>query len=182
MVPQILSGTEVARLLAATTSLKYRAIFTLAYGAGLRVGEISRPSRPATSTAERMVMRVREAKSGQRYVMLSARVLAAMRAYWKAYRPPGTELFPRFAKRRPGKQLSRASVHQAIVKAAREAGIDKRVSPHTLRHSFATHLLESGADVRSVQLLLGHAYPQTTTQYLRPQHRADSAGRRARST
>jgi len=165
VVPQILSGTEVARLLAATTSLKYRAIFTLAYGAGLRVGEIT-TLETSDIDSQRMLIRVREGKTGQRYVMLSPLVLAALRTYWKAYRPPGTELFPGYAKQRPGTQLSRESIHRVLVKAAREAGIHKRVSPHTLRHCFATHLLETGADVRTVQLLLGHAYLETTAKYL----------------
>ena len=165
VVPQILSGTEVARLLAATTSPKYRAIFMLAYGAGLRVGEIT-TLETSDIDGQRMLIRVREGKTGQRYVMLSPRVLAALRAYWKAYRPPGTALFAGYAKQRAGTQLSRESIHRVLGKAAREAGIHKRVSPHTLRHCFATHLLETGADVRRVQLLLGHAYLETTARYL----------------
>ena len=165
VVPQILSGTEVARLLAATTSLKYRAIFMLAYGAGLRVGEITTLDT-SDLDSQRMLIRVREGKTGQRYVMMSPRLLAALRRYWKAYRPPGTELFPGYAKQRAGTQLSRESIHRVLAKAARAAGIKKHVSPHTLRHCFATHLLESGANVRTVQLLLGHAYLETTAKYL----------------
>lgn len=165
MVRQLLSGSEVSRLLAATTSLKYRAIFMLAYGAGLRVGEIT-GLQTSDIDSERMLLRVREGKTGQRYVMLSPRVLVALRQYWKAYRPPGTELFAGYAKPRAGTRLTRESIHRVLRKAARAAGIHKRVSPHTLRHCFATHLLESGADVRSVQLLLGHAYLETTAQYL----------------
>ncbi len=165
VVRQILSGTEVARLLAATTSLKYRAIFMLAYGAGLRVGEIT-TLETSDIDSQRMLIRVRRGKTGQRYVMLSPRVLAVLRQYWKAYQPPGTALFPGYNKPRAGTALTRESIHRVLRKVARAAGIQKRISPHTLRHCFATHLLESGADVRRVQLLLGHAYLETTAQYL----------------
>lgn len=165
MVPQILSGAEVEQLLAATTSPKYRAIFMLAYGAGLRVGEIT-TLETSDLDSQRMLIRVRDGKTGQRYVMLSPRLLAALRTYWKAYRPPGTALFPGYAKPRAGTQLTRESIHRVLVKAVRAAGIRKHVSPHTLRHCFATHLLDSGADVRTVQLLLGHASLDTTATYL----------------
>ena len=109
VVPQILSGTEVLRLLAATTSPKYRAIFMLAYGAGLRVGEIT-TLETSDIDSQRMLIRVRDGKTGQRYVMLSPRALAALRTYWKAYRPPDTALFPGYAKQRAGTQLSRESI------------------------------------------------------------------------
>ena len=165
VVPQILSGAEVEQLLAATTSLKYRAIFMLAYGAGLRVGEIT-TLETSDLDSQRMLIRVRDGKTGQRYVMLSPRLLAALRTYWKAYRPPGTALFPGYAKQRAGTQLTRESIHRVLAKAVRAAGIHKHVSPHTLRHCFAAHLLDSGADVRTVQLLLGHAYLETTATYL----------------
>ena len=165
IVPQILSGTEIARVLAATTSPKYRAIFLLAYGAGLRVGEIT-TLEASDIDSRRMLLRVRRGKTGQRYVMLSPRVLAALRQYWKAYRPPGPALFPGYAHQRAGTQLTRESIHRVLVKAVRRAGIQKRVSPHTLRHSFATHLLDTGADVRTVQLMLGHARLETTATYL----------------
>lgn len=165
VVPEILSGTEVTQLLAATTSLKYRVIFMLAYGAGLRVGEIT-TLETSDIDSQRMLIRVRDGKTGQRYVMLSPRVLTALRQYWKAYRPPSTELFPGYATPRAGTQLTRESIDRVLRKAAHAAGIRKHVSPHTLRHCFATHLLETGADVRRVQLLLGHAYLETTARYL----------------
>jgi integrase/recombinase XerD len=163
--PQILSGSEVVRLLEATESSKYRAVLVLAYGAGLRVGEIAMLETKDIDS-ERMLIHVRVGKTGPRYVMMSPKVLAALRTYWKAHRPPGPELFPGFRNPRPGTHLSREAIHRVMRKAARKAGIDKRVSPHTLRHCFATHLLEAGADVRTVQLLLGHARLETTATYL----------------
>jgi site-specific recombinase XerD len=163
--PKILSGSEVARLLAATDSPKYRAIFMLAYGAGLRVGEIA-ALQVTDIDSQRMLIHVREGKTGPRHVMLSPRVLEALRAYWKAARPAGPELFPGGRSQRPGTQLTRESIHKVIVKVARQAGIQKRVYPHMLRHCFATHMLEAGADIRSVQVLLGHACLQSTITYL----------------
>jgi site-specific recombinase XerD len=155
----------VANLLAATESLKYRAIFMLAYGAGLRVSEVT--SLHTTDVdSQRMLIRVREGKTGQRYVMMSPLVLAALRAYWKAMRPPGPELFPGRADNKSGGTLSRRAINAVLAAVVRKAGITKHVSPHTLRHCFATHLLETGADVRTVQVLLGHASLQTTTTYL----------------
>jgi len=98
--------------------------------------------------------------------MLSPRVLSALRAYWKAARPKGPELFPGGRGQRPGTRLASRSINRVLAKVARKAGINKRVHPHGLRHAFATHMLEAGADVRSVQVLLGHACLQTTTAYL----------------
>jgi integrase/recombinase XerD len=148
VVRQLLSGSEVARLLAVTTSLKYRAIFMLAYGAGLRVGEIT-TLQTSDIDSQRMLLRVRAGKTGQRYVMLSPRVLLALRQYWKAYRPPGTELFPGYAKPRPGTRLTRESIHRVLRKAARAAGIHKRVSPHTLRHYSASRTMPSDVEGHS---------------------------------
>jgi len=163
--PEILSGTEVARLLDATTSPKYRAIFMLAYGAGLRIGEVT-ALRVSDIDSQRMLIHVREGKTGPRHVMLSPRVLAALRAYWKAARPEGPELFPGGRRQRAGSRLTRESIHRVLAKVVRQAGIRKRVYPHMLRHCFATHLLEAGADVRAVQVLLGHACLESTTAYL----------------
>jgi integrase/recombinase XerD len=99
--------------------------------------------------------------------MMSPLVLEALRAYWRAYRPAGPHLFPGGHRgRKPEAHLSRKAIHRILVKVARRAGITKTVSPHTLRHSFATHLLETGADVRTVQMLLGHACLESTASYL----------------
>jgi integrase/recombinase XerD len=163
--PEILSGSEVARLLDATDSPKYRAIFMLAYGAGLRVSEIT-ALRVCDIDSERMLIHVPEGKTGPRHVMLSPRVLAALRAHWKAARPKGPELFPGGRGQRPGTRLTRESINRVLSKVGRKAGIKKRVHPHMLRHCFATHMLEAGAGVRSVQVLLGHACLESTTTYL----------------
>ena len=163
--PEILSGSEVKRLLEATTSPKYRAIFLLAYGAGLRVSEVV-GLKTTDIDSERMLIHVRAGKTGPRYVMMSPRVLEALRAYWRAFRPTGPQLFPGRGSEVADPHLTRMAVHKVLAKVARAAGITKTVSPHTLRHSFATHLLETGADVRTVQVLLGHARIESTTAYL----------------
>jgi integrase/recombinase XerD len=162
-VPVVLSGTEVERLLGAIVSERHRVAAMLAYGAGLRVGEICNLHVDDVDP-KRMVLRIRGSKRGrERYVMLSARLLSAMRAYWKVARPSGPYLF---RGRKPGTLLTREAVHKAIAAAARRAGLGKRVSPHTLRHTFATHLLEAGTDLRTLQVLLGHASIESTTIYL----------------
>jgi integrase len=139
--PEILSGTEVERLLAATDSPKYHAIFMLAYGAGLRVAEITALQAPDIDS-QRMLIHVREGKTGPRDVMLSPRVLEALRTHWKAAGLTGPELFPGGHSKSPGTQLTRESIGRVLAKVARKAGIQKRVHPHTLRHCFATHMLE----------------------------------------
>lgn len=162
-VPVVLSGTEVERLLGAITLPRHRVVAMLAYGAGLRVGEVLK-LRVEDVDPKRMVLRIRGSKRGrERYVMLSARLLSAMRTYWKVARPRAPYLFPG---RRPGTLLTRKAVQKAIARAARCAGLDKRVGPHTLRHTFATHLLEAGTDLRTLQVLLGHASIESTALYL----------------
>ena len=162
-VPVVLSGTEVERLLGALVSPKHRAIAMLAYGAGLRVSEVCR-LRTDDVDPKRMVLRIGASKRGrERYVMLGARLLAALRAYWKIARPAGRHLFPG---RKAGTLLTHRAVQKALDKAAHRAGLGKRVGPHTLRHSFATHLLEAGTDLRTLQVLLGHACIESTVIYL----------------
>jgi site-specific recombinase XerD len=159
----VLSSSEVERLLAAMTRPNHRVAAMLAYGAGLRVSEICR-LRVDDIDAKRMMLRIRNAKRGrERYVMLSARLLRELRAYWKAVRLSGPALFPGNAGRI---WLSRKALQKAFSLAARRAGLQKRVSPHTLRHSFATHMLEAGTDLRILQVLLGHASIDSTTLYL----------------
>jgi site-specific recombinase XerD len=163
-VPTVLSGSEVTRLIAALASEKHRALVMLGYGAGLRVGEICK-LRIEDIDPKRMVLRIQGAKRGrERYVMLSPRLLRTLRAYWRASRPTGPYLFP--GRNDPQKFLTRAAVQKAISLAARRAGITKRVSPHTLRHSFATHLLEADTDLRTLQVLLGHSSLKSTMTYL----------------
>jgi integrase/recombinase XerD len=162
-VPTVLTGIEIERILGALESDKHRAVVMLAYGAGLRICEACR-LRIADIDAKRMLLHIRNAKRGrERHVMLSPRLLKALRTYWKHARPTGPYVFPGGG---ADGVFSRRAVHHALVKAARQAGITKTVSPHTLRHSFATHLLERGTDLRTLQVLLGHASLKSTMAYL----------------
>jgi integrase/recombinase XerD len=166
-LPTVLSLDEVARLLAATTCIKHRAALAVAYGAGLRVAEVA-ALKIGDIDSERMLIRVERGKGGRyRNAMLSSDLLALLRVWWKEGRRqgamlPGGWLFPGQSPVRPitTRQLSRV-----VEEAARSAGIAKRVSPHTLRHSFATHLLEDGVDIRVIQVLLGHAKLDNTALY-----------------
>ena len=164
-MPDTLNGAEVPRLFEAATSPKYKAIFMLAYGAGLRVSEVG-ALQVGDIDSGRMLIRVPEGKTGQRYVMMGDRVLATLRDYWRAERPSGPELFPGFRSGRRGTRLTRAAIHKVLRKAVLQAGITKRISPHGLRHALATHLLDLGADIRTVQVLLGHRRLDSTAQYL----------------
>jgi len=160
--PDILSGSEVQRLLAAASDIKHRAIFTLLYGGGLRISELL-ALKVADLDSRRMVIHVRDTKTRyDRIVSLSPRMLQTLREYWKERRPTGPWLFPG---RAPGSQMTRVGVSEALRNCARVAGISKRVHPHLLRHAFATHLLELGTDLRSVQVLLGHRSLSSTTRY-----------------
>ena len=149
-LPVVLSPDEVARLLAAVPGIKCRAALSAAYAAGLRVAEIV-SLKIGDIDSTRMVIRVDQGKGRKdRYVMLSPHLLDLLRAYWKAVRPRGW-LFPG---RVPGQPLTTRQINRACHIAATRAGIEKRVSPHTLRHSFATHLLENKTDIRVIQVLL----------------------------
>ena len=162
-VPVVLTAVEVAQLLGALTTDKHRAMVMLAYGAGLRVSEICK-LRVDDIDGKRLLLHVRHSKRGrERFVMLSPRLLATLRTYWKRSRPRGPYLFPG---RDPAKLFTREAVHKAIIQAVRRVGISKSVSPHTLRHSFATHLLDAGTDLRTLQVLLGHASLKSTMAYL----------------
>ena len=160
-LPVVLSPAEVARFLQAAPGLKYRAALSVAYGAGLRASEvISLKVTDIDST--RMVIRVEQGKGRKdRYVMLSAHLLELLRAYWKAARPQGW-LFPGQNRVNP---LTTRQLNRACHFATQAAGIDKRVSLHTLRHSFATNLLEQKVDIRVIQVLLGHKKLDTTALY-----------------
>jgi integrase/recombinase XerD len=161
-LPDILSGTEITRLLESIHSVEYRAISMTAYGTGLRVGEVcSLEVRDIDSL--RMLIHVRDGKRGRdRFVMLPERLLTSLREYWRYKRPPGPWLFPG---QDPLNHISHEAVRTALRKAAKDAGIDKPVTPHILRHSFATHMLESGSDIRVIQVLLGHSSIRTTERY-----------------
>ncbi|WP_437974294.1 site-specific integrase [Sorangium sp. So ce295] len=163
-LPPVLSGTEVEALLNAIGSVKQRTIVLTAYGAGLRIDEVC-SLRVEDVDSKRNLIHVRNGKLGRdRYVMLSAPVLTALRIYWRAERPAGPELFPG---RKQGSVISHEAVRNALREAARRCKLHKRVTPHVLRHSFATHLLELGTDIRVIQALLGHRSIRTTVRYVR---------------
>jgi len=161
-LPIILSLDELVRFFKAVTNLKHRAILMTTYAAGLRLSEV-RHLRVDDIDSQRMVIRIRQAKGHKdRYVMLSPRLLAILRQYWKAVRPRNY-LFPGADPDRP---INPRTVQEVCKAALRAAGIKKKVTVHTLRHSFATHLLEAGTDLRTIQILLGHQNLGTTARYL----------------
>jgi integrase/recombinase XerD len=163
-LPPILSGTEVDRLLGAIESTKYRAVVMTTYGTGLRISEVC-ALRVEAIDSRRMLLQVRNGKGGRdRYVTLPERVLFTLRRYWSDERLKGPELFPG---QQPGSCVSASAVRRNLHEAANKAQLTKRVTPHVLRHSFATHLLELGTDLRVIQMLLGHASIRTTVRYTR---------------
>ena len=161
--PVVLSQEEVARLLEAAPGLKYKAALSVAYGAGLRVSEVAN-LKVSDIDSQRMTLRVEQGKGQRdRYVMLSPQLLDLLRDWWRAARPQ-VWLFPG---QNPINPMTARQLNRAVTAAKTLAGISKRVSPHTLRHSFATHLLEQGVDIRVIQVLLGHAKLETTALYTR---------------
>ena len=162
-LPVVLSPEEVARLLDAAPALKYKAALSVAYGAGLRVSEVV-ALKVGDIDSKRMVIRIEQGKGRKdRYVMLSPHLLELLRAWYKAARPQGW-LFPGM---NPVNPMTTRQLNRACHAAADMAEIGKPVSMHTLRHSFATHLLEQNIDIRVIQGLLGHAKLDTTALYTR---------------
>jgi integrase/recombinase XerD len=160
-LPVVLSRQEVHRLLSATPHPTHRALLMLLYSAGLRVSEVVR-LRPEDLDRDRGLLRVREAKGRKdRYTLLSDRAYRAVRRH-NLVRPESPWLFPGG---RPGTHLNVRSVQKVVRAAGHKAGVLKKVTPHVLRHSFATHLLETGTDIRHIQMLLGHASTKTTEIY-----------------
>src|SRR5271169_2705835 len=168
-LPVVLTPEEVARLIEAAPSPKYKAALGVAYGAGLRVSEVAnlRVSevanlRVSDIDSERMVIRVEQGKGKKdRNGMLSPRLLVLLREWWLVGRPT-TWLFPG---RDPLLPITPRQLHRVVCETADAVGIEKRVSPHTLRHSFATHLLEEGVDIRLIQVAPGHSKLDTTARY-----------------
>ena len=160
-LPVVLSADEVVRFLEAVPSLKSRTALTTAYAAGLRVSEVV-ALKVADIDSGRMLIRVERGKGGKdRYVMLSAQLLAILRTYWRLAKPRHW-LFPGRDEEHP---IDQTVLHAACRSACEAAGLTKHITVHTLRHSFATHLLESGADIRIIQVLLGHTNIATTARY-----------------
>jgi site-specific recombinase XerD len=161
-LPIVLERDEVQSIFEATPSLKQRAMLMVTYSAGLRAGETAR-LKITDIDSSRMLIRVDQGKGKKdRYTLLSQVALETLREYWKEYRPTHW-LFPG---EKPENYVCISTIQVAFKRAKRRAGITKPASCHTLRHSFATHLLESGADLHHIQLLLGHASVRTTTIYL----------------
>jgi site-specific recombinase XerD len=162
-LPIVLSPEEVIQFLGCVTNTKHHAILTTCYAAGLRISEAVRLTIPDIDS-QRMVLRVDQGKGQKdRYVMLSPKLLEILRAWWRVEKPKHW-LFPGD---NPGQHISKDAVEQACQKARRRCSVPKPITPHSLRHAFAVHLLESGTDVRTIQLLLGHRSLATTARYLR---------------
>lgn len=162
-LPVILSPEQVLQFLGCVGSPRHRAILTTCYAAGLRITEAIH-LKATDIDSQRMVIRVDQGKGHKdRYVMLSPKLLEVLRSYWRAVRPQGWL----FEGDIPGQPINRSSVELACQKARPLSGIRKPITPHSLRHAFAVHLLEAGTDVRTIQLLLGHRSLATTARYLR---------------
>ena len=163
-LPVVLSPEEVLQFLDCVGSIKHRAILTTCYAAGLRISEAIH-LKPIDIDKQRMVIRVEQGKGQKdRYVMLSPKLLEILRNYWRAARPAGEWIFEGDIAAQP---INRSSVELACQKARQRSGIRKPITPHSFRHAFAVHLLESGTDIRTIQLLLGHRSLATTARYLR---------------
>jgi len=163
-LPRVLDMSEIVALLGAMTSPVYRIIALVLYAAGLRISEAV-ALQVGDIDAARGVIHVRRGKGGKpREVMLSPKLLAALRVYWRATRPPHPYLF---VSAQTGKPVRPEAVRTAMHRARVDARLRRRVTPHMLRHSFATHMLEAGTDVRVIQHLLGHASVATTVRYTR---------------
>lgn len=161
-LPFVLSHQEVAELLNAVANEKHRAMVWTLYSAGLRATELAE-LRVSDIDSKRMMIRVREGKGDkERFVPLSEVLLEVLRGYWRTYRPK-TWLFPQDGEDAP---ISRRSVHRIVRKAAKVAGIERSVAPHCLRHSYATHLLDAGTNLRVIQCVLGHSSIQSTQRYM----------------
>ena len=162
-LPVVLSREEVLAIFEAIGYIKHKAMVATTYGAGLRISEVC-ALRKSDIDSQRMQIRVYQGKGKKdRFALLSPLVLELLREYYRKVRPKGDWLFPG---QNPQKHLTTGAIHHAFKKALKKAGINKKASMHTLRHSFATHLLENGTDIRFVQALLGHASIRSTVRYL----------------
>jgi site-specific recombinase XerD len=161
-LPVVLDLAEVKTLLSVMENLKHRSILMITYSAGLRISETAH-LKVTDIDSKRMMVRVRQGKGGKdRYTILSTTALECLRQYWRAYRPKDWL----FEGQKESTHIGLSAIRQIFVEAKERAGIIKPVSPHSLRHAFATHLIEAGTSLHHVQLLLGHKSPKTTTVYL----------------
>jgi site-specific recombinase XerD len=161
-LPVVLDLSEVRTMLSVMENLKHRAVLTITYSAGLRVSETAH-LKVTDIDSKRMMVRVRQGKGGKdRYTILSKTALECLREYWRAYRPKDWL----FEGQKEGAYICYTTIRNIFVEAKKRAGIIKPVGPHSLRHAFATHLIEAGTSLHHVQLLLGHKSPKTTTVYL----------------
>ncbi len=164
-LPTVLTKEQAWKIICGPQNLKHRLILMTTYAAGLRASEVI-ALKPKHIESERMLIKVESGKgSKDRYTMLSVRLLKELRHYYKKYRPQ-TYLFPSSFKKRKGEPLSYETVRSIYEKARKNAGVKKGEGLHTLRHSFATHLLEAGYDIRKIQVLMGHTRLSTTMIYL----------------
>ena len=160
-MPVVLSMEEVLAIFEAIGYIKHKAMIATTYGAGLRISEVC-SLRKYDVDSQRMRILIHGKGKKERYCLLSPMILELLREYYRKVRPKGDWLFPG---RNPQNHLTRSSIHQAFKKAVKKVGIKKKVSMHSLRHAFATHLLEHGTDIRFVQVLLGHASIRSTMRY-----------------
>ena len=164
-LPTVLAKEQVAKIICACDNLKHRLILMTTYAAGLRAGEVA-ALKPEHIDSQRMLIKVVQGKGGKdRYTMLSTKLLEELRGYYKKYQPQ-TYLFPSSFKTRKDRPLSYETLRCIYEKARKKAGVNTGAGLHTLRHSFATHLLEEGHDIRKIQVLMGHSRLSTTMIYL----------------
>ena len=160
-MPVVLSMEEVLAIFEAIRYIKHKAMIATTYGAGLRISEVC-SLRKSDVDSQRMRILIHGKGKKERYCLLSPMILELLREYYRKVHPKGDWLFPG---RNPQNHLSSGSIHKAFKNAVKKVGIKKKVSMHSLRHAFATHLLEHGTDIRFVQVLLGHASIRSTMRY-----------------
>jgi len=160
-LPVVLSKEEVKSMIETTRNLKHRAILAVIYSAGLRISELI-SLRPSDIDSDRKQIKVLGKGNKYRYTLLSENILDMLRIYWRAYKP---ERYL-FEGQKPGQPISRETIQAVFKHACKKTGINKQASVHSLRHSFATHLLESGVNLKIIQCLLGHSSLRTTSIYL----------------
>jgi len=163
-LPQVLTMQDIWKIICSTNNLKHRLILMTTYSAGLRASETMH-LKPENIDSKAMLIKVRGKGDKDRYTLLSKRLLVELRAYYKKYRP-GIYLFPSSFSKKKDQPLSYEAIRMVYEKARKKAGVKRGTGIHTMRHSFATHLLEAGYDIRKIQVLMGHARLTTTMIYL----------------